>query len=171
MPTEPMTADDLARRLRLHRHLEGGWYSETYRAELVLPAHALPSAYAGPRAAATSILFLLARGDVSRLHRLRSDELWYYHAGDPLVVHVLTPDGAYFRAMLGPDPAADQLFQVAVTAGCWYGAEPAGAWSLVGCAVAPGFDYLDFELALRDDLVAQYPDQREVIERLTRGAV
>ena len=163
------TASYWARRLRLHRHLEGGWYAETYRSETRLPAEALPAIYAGPRAAVTSILFLLERGDVSRLHRLRSDELWNFHAGDPLALHVVTPDGAYFRTVLGPDPDQDHTFQAAVAAGCWYGAETTGEWSLVGCTVAPGFDFADFELAKRDDLLALCPERRDVIERLTRG--
>jgi predicted cupin superfamily sugar epimerase len=167
--TPPRTAAEMARSLRLHRHLEGGWYAETYRAERRIPAEVLPAAYEGSRAAATSILFLLERGDVSRLHRLRSDELWHYHAGDPLLLHVLTPDGVYFRSVLGPDPTADHLFQVPVLAGCWFGAESSGDWSLVGCAVAPGFEYHDFELGKRADLVAQFPEHRELIERLTRG--
>jgi predicted cupin superfamily sugar epimerase len=114
-------------------------------------------------------LFLLDRGDVSRLHRLRSDELWHFHAGDPLALHSFTPDGAYFRTLLGADPDADHSFHGLAAAGCWFGAESTGEFSLVSCTVAPGFDFADFELAKRDELVALCPEQREVIERLTRG--
>jgi predicted cupin superfamily sugar epimerase len=169
MTAPPSTAAEWARSLRLHRHLEGGWYAETYRADLRLPAEALPAAYDGPRPAATSILFLLARGDVSRLHRLRSDEQWYFHVGEPLALHVFGPEGEYGRWLLGPDSADGPTFQAVVPAGSWFGAETTGEYSLVSCVVAPGFDFADFELARRAELVEAYPAQAEVIERMTRG--
>jgi predicted cupin superfamily sugar epimerase len=162
------TAAEWARRLRLHRHLEGGWYAETYRADRTLPAEALAPAFHGPRSAATSILFLLGRGDISALHRLAADELWHFHTGDPLRLHVLTPEGDHLPLLLGPDPDAGECFQAVAEAGCWFGAETTGEYSLVSCTVAPGFDFADFELGRRADLVEAYPQHREVIERLTR---
>lgn len=168
MSTRGRTAAEWAAGLGLARHLEGGWYTETYRATLTLPAEALPASFHGPRAACTSILFLLERGDISALHRLAADELWHFHAGDPLVVHVLAPDGTYTALHLGPDLGQGQHLQAVAPAGCWFGAETAGAYSLVGCTVAPGFDFADFELGRRADLVAAYPGHRALIERLTR---
>lgn len=168
MPQPPRTAAQWARSLGLARHPEGGWYAETYRAPLTLPAEALPPAFHGPRAACTSILFLLERGDVSALHRLAADELWHFHAGDPLTVHVFAPDGAYAPLYLGPDPDRGQRLQAVAPAGTWFGAESTGEYSLVGCTVAPGFDFADFELGRRAELVSTYPQHRELVERLTR---
>jgi predicted cupin superfamily sugar epimerase len=160
-------------RLGLEPHPEGGFFRETHRAALVLPGEALPPGFAGPRAASTAIYFLLRRGQRSALHRLRSDEVWHHYAGGPLLVHVLETGGVGARAIrLGRDFDAGETLQAVVSAGAWFGAElapvtPAADFALVGCTVAPGFDFADFELARRPDLVARFPAHRELIERLT----
>jgi len=106
---------------------------------------------------------------VSRLHRLRSDEVWHFHAGGPLVIESITPDGAAGRAVLGPVPDAGHVFQHVVPAGHWFGAvlERPDTYALVGCTVAPGFDFAELELARRDELLARFPQHRALIERLT----
>jgi len=119
---------------------------------------------------ATAIYFLLDGENFSAFHRLRSDEMWHFYAGGALVVHVIDEAGGYSEIQLGSDAEAGEVFQAVVKAGCWFGSrvrDPA-AFALVGCTVAPGFDFADFELAKRDELVARYPKHREVIERLTR---
>jgi hypothetical protein len=155
--------------LQLEPHPEGGWYRQTYRAPLLLPHAALPG-HCGDRAASTAIYFLLAGDQFSAFHRLRSDEVWHFYAGSALIVHVITPAGEYQQLLLGSNAAAGEHFQAVVSAGCWFGSALHGSdtFALVGCTVAPGFDFADFEMAKRDELVARYPQHREIIERLTR---
>jgi hypothetical protein len=157
--------------LQLTRHPEGGWFRETYRAAEFIPEPGLPTRFQGSRPFSTAILFLLERGDVSALHRLKSDEVWHFHEGVPLAVQVLDPDGRHYTLLLGRNPEMGEQLQAVVPAGCWFGAEPAGsgAFSLVGCTVAPGFDFADFEMARRNELAALFPGHWGLIERLTRG--
>lgn len=154
----------LVESLSLRRHPEGGWFAETYRAAGRIPGSALPR-HGSARAYATSILFLLERGEVSRLHRLKSDELWFHHAGGPLTVVEIRPGGRLAATVLGPGGS----YQHAVKAGAWFGAFPAPGtdFALVGCAVAPGFDFADFELASRSALSRRYPRHASLIARLT----
>ncbi len=165
-----MTAADWIRDLGLLRHAEGGYYRETYRASLALPAEALPGDCHGGRSASTAIYFLLEAGDISALHRLRADELWHFYAGDPLTLHLLFNDGTYERQSLGPRPEQGQSFQVVIPAGTWFGAtvEAPGAYALTGCTVSPGFDFDDFELGVRSELLARIPQHGDLIRRLTR---
>lgn len=154
-------------RLHLEPHPEGGYYRQTYKSELEIDR--LPG-FGGPRAAATAIYFLLEGRHFSAFHSLRSDEMWHFYAGSPLVVYVIDPAGEYSSILLGCDPDAGQLFQAVVKAGCWFASHVADwkGWALVGCTVAPGFDFADFELARREELIAKYPQHREVIRKLTR---
>ena len=125
--------------LGMTRHPEGGWYVETWRA----------AAAVRERAAASAILFLLAAGDESRWHRVDADELWQYSAGDPLELRIATGAEGHplDRHVLGPDVIAGQEVQAVVPAGAWQAARPLGAWTLVGCIVAPAFTFDGFELA------------------------
>jgi predicted cupin superfamily sugar epimerase len=135
----------------------------------MLPQSAL-SGHGGDRSASTAIYFLLAGDQFSAFHRIRSDELWHFYSGSGLIVHVITPAGEYQQLLLGS--GQDEQFQAVVPAGCWFGSSlrhPAsGSYALAGCTVAPGFDFDDFEMAKREELIAQYPQHRGVIERLTR---
>ena len=136
-------AAPLIQRLGLQPHPEGGYFRETYRArQLVDTAR-------GQRAASTGILFLLAAGQWSRWHRIRSDELWHHHGGSALTIYELSPRGEVTLTVLGMNLAANEWPQHGVAAGHWFAAEPAngGSWSLVSCTVAPGFEFVDFELA------------------------
>lgn len=164
------SAEDWIRILELERHPEGGWYREVYRSADTIPASALPTRYGSARPAATSILFLLAPGEFSAFHRLRCDEVWLHHAGGGLILHRLAPGGQLLREKLGPDPDLGQELQRIVPAGTWFAATLAdpGAYSLAGCVTAPGFEFDDFELGGREDLLETYPDHREAILRLTR---
>jgi predicted cupin superfamily sugar epimerase len=139
------SADTLIRRLALQPHPEGGYYRETYRA-----AGAVTRADGKRLAASTAIYYLLCDGAWSTWHRIRADELWHFHAGAPLHVHVLAPDGGYRRLRLG-NALADEgaEFQGVVPGGSWFAAELAepGGYALAGCTVAPGFEFSEFELA------------------------
>ena len=161
-------AQQWIQRLQLEPHPEGGWYRQTYRAPLTLPHAALPS-HAGDRTASTAIYFLLAGDQFSAFHRLRSDEVWHFYAGSELIVHVIE-HGTYSEILLGNDMQAGQQFQAVVPSGCWFGSSlrHPDTYALVGCTVAPGFDFADFEMAKRAELVAHYPQHRAMIERLTR---
>jgi uncharacterized protein len=163
-------ADAWIRKLRLIAHPEGGYFRETYRAAEHVPAADLPRRYRGRRCLATAIVFLLKRGQVSHLHRLKSDELWHFYAGAPLTVHVISPRGAYAALKLGHRPERGEHFQAVIKAGHWFGATVArtGSFALVGCTVAPGFEFADFELADRDRLIRRYPRHRRLIARLAR---
>jgi predicted cupin superfamily sugar epimerase len=161
-------------RLDLRPHPEGGYFRETYRSAERIAGAALPARFPGDRAFATAVYFLLTRDAFSAFHRIRSDELWHFYAGDAVTLAILDADGAggLTTESLGRDPQRGELPQVVIPAGAWFAAEVAssGSYALVGCTVAPGFDFADFELGDRRSLVAQYPQHRGVVERLTRTA-
>ena len=158
------------KKLSLEAHPEGGYYRQTYRADLVLTKDALPPEFTGARAASTAIYFLLEGENFSAFHRLRSDEVWHFYVGSTLVVHVIDQHGSYSEILLGSDPEAGEALQAVVKAGCWFASRvrDGKGFALVGCTVAPGFDFEDFEMAKREELVRDYPQHRKVIERLTR---
>ena len=196
-------------KLRLEPHPEGGYFRQTYKSELRVSAEGFgdPTTGAseasqdqdsrplakdprrvkhaaevfGTRAASTGIYFLLEGKNFSAFHRLRSDEMWHFYAGAPLVVHVIDPAGNYSSIQLGNDAEAGQVFQAVVRAGCWFGSrlaenphfwqnrpEVGHPYALVGCTVAPGFEFEDFELARRGELEGKYPQHSDIIRRLTR---
>ena len=158
-------------KLRLEPHPEGGYFRQTYQSELVIAREALPAGFTGARTASTAIYFLLEGRNFSAFHRLRSDEVWHFYAGGPLIVHAIEPSGEHSSILLGNDPDAGEALQAVVSAGCWFASHVADwkTFAVVGCTVAPGFDFEDFEMGKREELVARYPLQREVIERLTRA--
>jgi predicted cupin superfamily sugar epimerase len=162
----PMLAADIVRALGLQPHPEGGWFRETYRAAAQIPASALDRHYDGARATSTAIYYLLEAGQRSALHRLRSDEIFHFYAGDPLTIVEIAPDGRLTETRLGADLAAGAIPQHVIPAGAWFGAVPEGRFSLVGCTVAPGFDFADFELAGTAALLRTFPRHESWIRRL-----
>jgi len=163
-------AEDWIENLQLEPHPEGGYFHQTYRSRVTILREALPAGFAGARAASTAIYFLLEKKNFSAFHRLKSDEMWHFYAGDPLIVHVIEPEGRYSSVLLGRDLDAGQVLQAVVPAGCWFASHVAdwNSLALVGCTVAPGFDFEDFEIGKREELIAKYPQHRELIARLTR---
>ena len=162
---KPLDAKALITRLHLQPHPEGGYFRETYRADQRVSRDGASEA----RSASTAIYYLLCEGAHSAWHRIRSDEAWHFHAGDPLYVHVLDAHGALTTHKLGNMLEHDDaVFQAVVKAGDWFAAECSVATgaSLVGCTVAPGFEFSEFELGRGDELKARYPQHRELIERL-----
>ncbi len=136
----PLSAADIIARLDLKPHPEGGHYRETFRDSRV---------DADGRARSTAIYFLLARGERSHWHRIDAVEVWHYYAGSALTLKIADDDGRWsFR--LGPDVASGELPQAVVPADAWQSAETIGDWTLVGCTVAPGFEFKRFELAPKD---------------------
>ncbi|GAB1354058.1 cupin domain-containing protein [Erysipelotrichia bacterium] len=153
--------------LKMRPHPEGGWFAEVFRAAGTIAATALPE-HAGARPFLTSIYFLLVPGRVSRFHRLKSDEIWYHHAGGSLNIHQIDAAGNYSVARLGRNLGGGEQPQAVVLAGVWFGATLNGdEEALVGCAVAPGFDFADFEMPDRNAMLALFPQHAAIIERLT----
>ncbi len=164
------SANNIIAHLNLLPHPEGGWYKETYRAEGVIPHDALPQAFTGTRSFSTAIYFLLEQGNFSAFHRIQSDECWHFYAGGPLVVYVIDGTGDMVLVKLGSNILAGETFQYVVLAGCWFASAPAEGteYSLVGCTVAPGFDFTDFEMADRRSLIQAFPQHVDIIKNLTR---
>jgi hypothetical protein len=135
-----ITAADIIARLGLTPHPEGGHYRETFRD---------PRCDANGRAFSTAIYFLLARGERSHWHRIDAIEVWHYYAGSALTLQI-ADDADHRSVRLGPDLAAGEMPQVIVPPQAWQAAESTGDWTLVGCTVAPGFDFAQFELAPKD---------------------
>ena len=156
--------------LQLTSHVEGGAFREVYRSELTISQKALPVFFQGDRNISTSIYFLLSSGQFSAMHRIASDELWHFYFGDPLLIYEIGHTGTLTVHRLGPNIEKGESFQVMVKAGSWFASVPAedSEYALVGCTVAPGFDFLEFELADRAALIKQYPQHSRIIEALTR---
>ena len=133
--SDPMTAADIVALLGLAPHPEGGHYREMFRD---------PRQVDG-RSVGTSIYFLLARGEVSHWHLIDAAEIWHFYMGDPLELKIV--DAVEQRLILGPDLTTGERPQAVVPAGAWQSARSLGDWTLVGCTVAPGFDFSTFELA------------------------
>jgi predicted cupin superfamily sugar epimerase len=163
------SVDQLIRLLDLKPHPEGGYFRETYRSDESIQHTCLPDRYHGDRHYSTAIYYLLPAGAVSRLHRIASDEVWHFYLGGSFTLVELSPDGSSDHVVLGPNIGGGQRLQHVVKAGTWFGAypNPGTDYSLVGCTVAPGFDFADFEIAHRQELIAKYPREKAVIERLT----
>jgi hypothetical protein len=162
-----MTAQSIIERLGLEPHPERGYYRETYRASCgVRSPH-----HGGSRAASTAIYFLVtAREPVTFLHRLVSDEVFHLYDGGPLEILRLFPGGGWDVAALGMNLDAGERPQVVIPAGTWFGTalRADAPHCLVGCTVAPGFDFADFELADGPELEARYPDAADRIRRMSR---
>jgi predicted cupin superfamily sugar epimerase len=164
------TTEELIRLLQLQPHpREGGHFRETYRSTDLHPASALPPHYRSPRAASTAIYYLLTPNTCSALHRLGSDEVFHFYLGSAVRMLQLFPDGQGKEVILGPDLLEGQSVQVVVPRGVWQGSvlEPGGDFALLGCTVAPGFEYADYESGNRAELMARYPAFAELITRLT----
>ncbi|MDO8757403.1 MAG: cupin domain-containing protein [Elusimicrobiota bacterium] len=150
----------------LQPHPEGGFFRETYRSSEQMTTRGGAS-----RPVSTGILFLLPAGDKSLLHRIKSDEQWHYHLGGALRLTQISPEGKVEDFILGPDVSKGQKLQHVVPARYWFGAEPVeGAeFCLVGCTVAPGFDFADFDLGARAALLSRFPNAADTVTRLTQN--
>jgi predicted cupin superfamily sugar epimerase len=151
---------ELVEKLNLKAHPEGGYYSETYRSDLVTAS--------GDRSLATCIYFLMTSDNVSKFHSIAGDEIWFYHEGSPLTVHILSAKG-YEKLLVGQLDNEGHRPQQLVPPGVIFGStvEQPDSYSLVSCMVAPGFDFRDFRLYSADELLARWPEAKEIIERLT----
>jgi len=149
---------------------EGGYYVETYRAKEKIAQAALPDRFVGERNFSTAILYLLTPDTFSTLHRLKSDEVFHFYLGDPVTMLQLHPDGSSEVITLGQDILNGQRIQMLVPQGTWQGAflRQGGKFALMGTTMAPGFKSNDFELGQREELLRRYPDQKELILKLSQ---
>lgn len=148
---------------------EGGFYVETYRSREAIGHEALPKRFKGHRNLSSAILYLLTADTVSKLHRLKSDEIYHFYLGDEVTMLQLFPDGSSRVLTLGCGIADGQFLQTVVPQGVWMGCllKAGGEFALMGTTVCPGFEFEDFEFAEREHLLKLYPSQSELILRLT----
>ncbi len=167
-------AEQWIQTLELRQHPEGGWFREVYRAGETIPPAGLPGRFTGSRSFSTAIYFLLKGSDFSALHRVQQDELWHFYDGASLTIHRIDPAGCYSTVPVGRNHEAGESLVAVVEAGWLFGATvnaeegTSRPYSLVGCTVAPGFEFADFEMPSRDQLLEQHPQHRRIIEQLTR---
>jgi predicted cupin superfamily sugar epimerase len=167
-----MTAKDVKKLLGLQPHpREGGWYVRTYKAAELVDAKAFADGrYAGARLTGTAIYYLLEQGTFSEMHRLRSDEVFHFYAGDAVEMLQLREGGSGKTIVIGNDLLGGQRPQAVVERGVWQGSRlvKGGRWALLGCTVSPGFEFEDYEAGDRAKLRAGWPEFAAEIETLTR---
>lgn len=156
-------------KLKLQKHPEGGYYKEIYRSDELITADSLPDRFAGDRCFSTSIYFLLENEDFSAFHKIKSEEIWHYYQGDSLTIFTIDDHGILNNYKLGCIPENNEHLQVVVPRNTWFAAKLNNktTFSLLGCTVAPGFDFNDFELAKRDSLIRLFPQHTGIIKDLT----
>jgi predicted cupin superfamily sugar epimerase len=168
-----MTAADVKKLLGLQPHpREGGWYVRTYEATEMVGANAFGDMrYEGARRTGTAIYYLLEPDTFSEMHRLKSDEVFHFYAGDAVEMLQLTANGKGATVVIGNDMLKGQRPQVVVERGIWQGSRlvEGGRWALLGCTVSPGFEFEDYEEGLREQLCAEWPAFVEEIMALTRA--
>ena len=157
----PQRAKEIIEQFNLKSHPEGGFYVETYRSSESIPGK--------DRQLLTSIYFLITGDSISRFHRIQSDECWYFHEGSPLLVHSILPTGEHQITELGLDFTQNQVPFHLVPAKTIFGSHLKNdeGYAFVSCAVAPGFDFHDFELFTSEELTNRYPDHQAIITKLT----
>jgi len=165
-----ITAKSLIEKFNLLPHPEGGFFKENYRSVETIPQSSLPKRFRGDRNYSTAIYFLLEQGNFSAFHKINSDECWHFYAGGPLLIYIIHLNGKLEIVKLGDDFHKGERYQAIVPAECWFASEPGSGtdFSFVGCTVAPGFDFGDFELAQTEELSKHYPQHKALIGKLTR---
>lgn len=148
--------------LELQPHIEGGYYKQILKSEDVITHNKKE------RSLYTSILFLLEKNNVSNFHELTADEIWYFHDGNPLTIHMIEQGGTYHNVKLGNDAKNNEVLQYVVKKGTIFGSDVEEGYALVSCAVIPGFEFDDFKLFKREELLQRFPNYKEIITKLTR---
>ena len=154
--------------LQLVKHPEGGYFREVYRSgEFILPEH-LPARYKSSRNFSTSIYFLLEGKQFSAFHLLQSDELWHFYDGCPVILYIINQKGDLTIKKLGKKK--DCELQIAIEKQNWFAAEieDKKSFAIFGCTVSPGFDFKDFKLGSRNQLIERFPQHKQLIHKLTR---
>lgn len=156
-------------KLGMQRHIEGGAFKEHYRAPLLLAQEQLTAGHKGPRNASTAIYFLLQSGEFSGFHKLASDEVLHFYDGAPMHVYEIDLQAQMHEHVLGRDLEAGQTFSLVIPGGHWFAlrCETASSFALIGCTVAPGFDFADFQMDDRASLLQQFPQHEKLIVEMT----
>jgi predicted cupin superfamily sugar epimerase len=167
---DTITPKSLVEKFNLLPHPEGGFFKENYRSLEIYPQSSLPKRFHGDRNYSTAIYFLLEQGNFSAFHKINSDECWHFYSGGSLLIYVIHLNGKLETIKLGNQLNRGEQFQAVVPAECWFASEPAmdSDYSFVGCTVAPGFDFGDFELAKSEELSKHFPQHKALIQRLSR---
>ncbi len=162
-------ADFLIDHFNLQPHPEGGYFKETYRSDKLIKKNALGENFTEDHVYSTAIYFLLKSGEKSKFHKIKQDEMWHYYFGSPLKVIAIDNNGKVSEHILSPNIKNGHAFQALVPANTWLAAYPLeqDSYTLVGCTVAPGFEFSDFTMAEREELLAEYPRHEELIKKLT----
>lgn len=155
-------------KLQLVSHPEGGYFKEVYRSEEKLLKFQLPERYNSSRVFSTSIYFLLEGKQVSKFHRLKSDELWHFYDGSTLSLYMIDNSGSLTNTLIGRNIENGNTFQTNIKKGTWFGAEllDKSLFALIGCSVTPGFEFFDFEMGNKQKLLEEFPQHKEIIQRL-----
>ncbi|MEO9533236.1 MAG: cupin domain-containing protein [Crocinitomicaceae bacterium] len=159
------TAEFWINHLQMDKHPEEGYFKETYKASEVVTLE-----NGNQRSASTGIYFLLTSDNFSAFHKIKSDEMWHHYQGSAISIYIIHPNGELELLKIGNNIDKGEQLQGMVPAGCWFGSrvEEPNTYSLVGCTVSPGFEFEDFEMAKRDELILKFPQHKEIIMSLTR---
>lgn len=163
------SSKELVNKLDLQPHPEGGYFKEVYRSEEEMKSEDLPERYKSPRCFGTSIYYMLEGERFSSFHKLKSDEIWHFYLGSPIILHLINKEGKYSKVIVGQNVDEDEHLQFTIPHGTWFAAEvkDKSSFSLVGCTVSPGFDFADFEMGERNNLIEMFPKFKDIIEKLT----
>ena len=164
-------SQEIIKKLNLKEHPEGGYFSETYRSTVSIPNKILGEDYIGNRTCSTCIYFMLTSEKFSAFHKINQDEIWHYYKGAPLKLHIISSDGDYSFVMIGNDFDKGEVPQYVVKGGDWFAAEvlEKNSYTLVGCTVSPGFDFADFVLPKREELIQLFPKHSKIMSQLTHN--
>lgn len=157
-------------KLQLQKHPEGGYYKENYRSDEIIKKESLPERYNDERNFSTAIYFLLEKNDVSMFHILKSDEIWHFYKGTSLTIYVIDKKGKLEKIFVGDNPERGEVLQAVIKKGNWFAAKinNPDSFTLIGCTVSPGFNFNDFELAKRNNLLKLFPNHLDIIKMFTK---
>ncbi len=156
--------------LRLKPHPEGGYYRQSYKSLETISKNALPARFKSDLTFSTAIYYLLESKDIGAFHKINSDEIWHFYAGTPLIIYCIDTIGNHHELELGPNLEEGQQLQIVIKTGHWFAArvKDPDSFTLAGCTVSPGFEFHDFTLANRAELVRAFPQHEKMIISLTR---
>jgi predicted cupin superfamily sugar epimerase len=160
---------EIIKQLELLPHPEGGYYKETYRSDGNINSESLNDNYNGKRSYSTCIYFLLTSNDFSAFHKIEQDEIWHFHEGSPIKLHTISENGIHNEYVIGNDFLNGQKPQLVVDGNHWFAASVTekDSYALVSCTVSPGFDFSDFMLPTRNELISKFPQHKELIIQYT----
>ena len=170
MPKKNQLIQNLLENLQLLPHPGGGFYKEVYRSQGIIPKTALSQKFSGDRSYCTSIYSLLTSENFFGFHKVKQDEIYHFYGGSSLTVHTISQEGNYLKRKLGMDLENGEQPQLVIPAECWFASnvEAEYSYALIGCTVAPGFHFDDFESAQRKTLSEKYPQLKDIIHKFTK---